>query len=111
MDFSEIKTELNSLNSENSLGECKKIEVIHVICDRKDNKVKFECPFCRSSYRKDGYPYLKAKKIVHIHGIVSEAVNGSYGIRTPHCGWNGNRYARLITQDPEYKYVFKLMER
>ena len=30
--------------------------------------IKFKCPFCWSRYKKDGNPYKKAKRIIHIHG-------------------------------------------
>lgn len=57
----------------------------HVIADSINNKTfKFTCPFCYTSYNKDGSPRKNSKRKVHIHGSSGELHN-RIETRSPHC--------------------------
>ena len=52
--------------------------------------IKFECPICRTKYKKNGEPYAKSKPIVHIHGSCGN-ISNRVEHRIAHCGWERNR--------------------
>lgn len=48
------------------------------------HQLYFECPYCRSSYYKNGRPRHNSKPIMHIHGSEGDLSN-RITERTPHC--------------------------
>jgi len=43
------------------------------------------CPFCRSSYKKNGEPMARAKRVMHWHGHGGDRSVRYVGQRIPHC--------------------------
>lgn len=58
------------------------VEVFATKIDR--THIYFLCPFCRTSYRKDGNPRNNAKQVVHIHGSCNDLSN-RIEVRVHHC--------------------------
>ena len=73
-------------------GELKDRYVVHIPTKRvldlktKDptNSVMFDCPFCRYRYKKNGYPYKRAKPQHHIHNAQGFDCN-AFQMRAKHC--------------------------
>ena len=60
----------------------------------------FKCPFCRSSYKKNGQPYKSSKPVYHTHGWITN--NGPKGgTRTPHC----HPRVKELFNLPSYEWV------
>jgi len=49
-----------------------------------DDRIYFLCPFCWSSYKKDGNPAKRAKRVVHTHSP-ADAHDSEGTNRFPHC--------------------------
>jgi hypothetical protein len=52
--------------------------------------IKFICPQCWSKYKKNGDPYKRAKRVMHIHGNETQSKNNRTTDRGPHCIVNNN---------------------
>jgi len=53
--------------------------------------VSFECPFCRTSYYKNGQPRINSKPHLHIHGSSRDTSNRVIE-RSPHCNLIPQRF-------------------
>lgn len=79
-------------------------------------RLLFECPWCRSRYKKNGQPYVNAKREKHGHGwttqtpipTISQLV-GTWQPKSKHCFYNSpwlpRSYNVMIT--PYTKYNFR----
>lgn len=55
---------------------------------KSGTQLHFTCPFCYTRYRKDGFPYARAKNLEHHHGLPPEYRENTpfdLGSRQAHC--------------------------
>ena len=55
------------------------------------HSIKIVCPFCFSRYKKDGTPYIRAKRIIHHHGNSDGDLSNRFEWRHPHCYGPNNK--------------------
>lgn len=69
------------------------MKIVQVYASRVDKThVYFKCPYCYTSYKKNGEPRKTAKQIEHAHGSDGEFLRfGNYGTRSPHCYLEGHK--------------------
>lgn len=54
--------------------------------------IHFKCPYCYTSYKKNGEPRATAKQIEHTHGNDEMVLHvENYGTRSPHCYLEGHK--------------------
>jgi hypothetical protein len=72
-------------NPDKSLLPFKFIESCEVDCIEVNEKnIKFECPYCYTSYKLNGQPRKKAKHKIHTHGSNGD-IKPRTETRIPHC--------------------------
>lgn len=49
-----------------------------------DKQISFICPYCWSKYKKNGQPYMTAKRLIHYHGSNGNRANRIEN-RISHC--------------------------
>ena len=81
-------------------------EICTVHCETIDNiHLTFTCPFCWSSYKKDGTPKKTAKPVIHRHGS-----NGNFTNRTehriPHCTKDKSHTFNIVIDDQTIRKLF-----
>jgi len=58
---------------------------VDVVASKIDNiHLYFECPYCRTSYNKNGTPRHNSKPVIHYHGSDNDLSN-RIEFRSPHC--------------------------
>ena len=50
--------------------------------------ITYECPSCRTKYKKNGSPTLKSKPVIHKHGNETQSDESRTTHRTHHKCWN-----------------------
>ena len=104
--FFEIsKRQRDLLNFDEDVIESKHDMFVDVYADEiTDREIRFECPFCYASYKKNGEPRQNGKRLVHMHhsgGDLSNRVT----TRNPHCIQN---YIKNTQNFPKDKSGFRI---
>ena len=68
------------------LGKVSDRSTCQVVAKKYGKKhISFECPFCRTKYKKNGEPTKNSKPIYHYHGSMSKYPDNFITHRSPHC--------------------------